>query len=311
MDLEMVLNELSLGTPAPDIVTARQWMSEFIQTLRQATTKGVKRVLRTQDDLNYLELALNYPLARWRNDQEVDLEERRFLRLLTTKAPLWKDVTDEIKDYFDCSEVFYEHESALGLGFAWVSDFLAVSLCSESIWDCSLLTLKIRKLDESGDIIEEEIELVHASRVIHIQTHQAWIKNRISTSVNSGLELWERRGKLFPHLQFCEAVKPQISNLQGGSPILAQVKKRLFELEESAKNWTVDAFSFESLPSKATPESESRLQQFQDELTILCPDEQSRLFSLHLRMTPGAWRLYFLPLEPQTVLVGYIGHKIV
>ena len=39
MDLEMVLNELSLLTPAGDIQTARQWMSELISTLRQATTR--------------------------------------------------------------------------------------------------------------------------------------------------------------------------------------------------------------------------------------------------------------------------------
>ncbi|MCL2939234.1 MAG: hypothetical protein MGU50_23250 [Trichodesmium sp. MAG_R02] len=33
------------------------------------------------------------------------------------------------------------------------------------------------------------------------------------------------------------------------------------------------------LPSKTTPESDSRIQQFRQELTIKCPDTKERLFS--------------------------------
>lgn len=73
-------NELSLCTPAPDIITARQWMSQLILTLRQATTTGVRRILRTSNEINSLEIAPDYPIARWRNDPEVDREERRFYR---------------------------------------------------------------------------------------------------------------------------------------------------------------------------------------------------------------------------------------
>ncbi|WP_273249565.1 hypothetical protein [Limnospira indica] len=78
MTVEMVLNELSLRTLAADIPTARQWMSVFIQTLRQATRSGVKRVVRTQDDINSIQLAPEYPLAKWRNDPQVNREEQRF-----------------------------------------------------------------------------------------------------------------------------------------------------------------------------------------------------------------------------------------
>ena len=93
----MVLNELSL-TPAADIPTARQQMSNLIGTLREATASGVKRVLRTQSNINTVELAPGYPVARWRND--IDKEERRFFTSLTTKAPFWSDVAEEIKNDF-------------------------------------------------------------------------------------------------------------------------------------------------------------------------------------------------------------------
>ena len=313
MDLEMVFNELSLRTPAPDIPTARQWMTELIQTLRKATSSGVKRVVRTQDDMNIIQLAPGYPLAKWRNDPSVIREERSFFRLLTTKAPFWTDVAEEIKNDFDLSEVLYQGERASGLGFAFVSDSLTVSLCSEVIWDGSYLTLNITQLDEHDNLIEEQVEIVHASRSEHITEHNNWIQNRIRTSVRDGGDLWQRRDELFPHLEFCASVEGQICSLLAGYPMLIQVTKRLFELEEAAKVWTSGFFDLESLPSKATPESDSRLKEFKNKLTIQCPDGTNRLFSLHLRMTPGAWRLYFFPLNPedtQKILVGYVGQKL-
>jgi hypothetical protein len=310
MTLEMVLNELSLETPAPDIPTARQWMSELIQTIREATTTGVKRILRTKDDINSIELAPNYPIARWRNDREVNREERRFFRLLTTKAPFWTDVAEEIKNDFDLSDIFHQRKSASGLAFAFVSDSLPVSFLSKEIWDCSFLTLDIIQLHGNNNLIEEQQEIVHASKRIHVQKHRHWIKNRIRISVGNGAKLWQRRNELFPHLEFCDSVEKQISSLAVNSPILTQIKKRLFELEEAAKNWTEGNFELESLASKATPESESRLQEFKSELTIQCPDGEDRLFTYHLRMTPGAWRLYFIPFKSGHVIIGYIGRKL-
>lgn len=310
MTVEMVLNELSLRTLAADIPTARQWMSVFIQTLRQATRSGVKRVVRTQDDINSIQLAPEYPLAKWRNDPQVNREEQRFFRSLTTKAPFWTDVAEDIKSKFDLSDISYRGNVAPGLGFAWVSDSLAVSLLSEPIWNESHLTLDIIQLDENDNLIEEQVNVFHASQTQHIPAHINWIQNQIRTSVRDGGDLWQRRDDLFPHLEFCPAVKQQMNSLRYGDPMLTQVKKRLFELEEAAQNWTEEGFNLDTLPSKATPESDSRLQNFQNQLTIECPDDQWRLFSLHLRMTPGAWRLYFFPLTPGTILIGYVGQKI-
>ena len=50
MDLEMVLNELSLHSPAPDVHIARQRMSTLLRTMRIAIQNGVNRVLRTHEN---------------------------------------------------------------------------------------------------------------------------------------------------------------------------------------------------------------------------------------------------------------------
>jgi hypothetical protein len=311
MDLEMVLNELSLRTPAADIATARQLMSELIQTLSHATRSGVQRVLRTHNDINSIEIAPGYPVVRWRNDNEVSQEERRFFRTLTSKAPFWSDVSEIIKNDFDLSEILYEGEAARGLCFALVSDALAVSLLSDSCWDCSKLNLEVTQVDDNEELIAKHIELFHACRIKHVKEHAEWIQYRIRVIVNDGLELWNRRNELFPSLEFCEEVAKQMQCLQAGNPMLRQVVKRLDELEKYCKTWIDGAFDYNCLPSKATPESDSRLNQLKKQLTFKCSDGKQRIFSLHLRMTPGAWRLHFCTeLGPGKIIIGYIGQKI-
>ncbi|NET62663.1 MAG: hypothetical protein F6K47_43210 [Symploca sp. SIO2E6] len=309
MDLEMVLNELSLQTPADDEKTARQLMSELISTVRQATITGVKRVIRTADDINNIELAPGYPVARWRNDKVVDLEERRFFRTLIAKAPFWADVAEAIKSDFNLSDVFYQGEEARGLCFALVSDAFPVSLNSETRWDCSRLELTVTRFEDE-ELIDEYLEIVHASRRNHVQEHADWIKHRIQILVSDGVELWNYRKELFPSLEFCDKVRQQLQSLKNGNLMLQQVMKKLHELENYCKTWTTGAFSIESL-RKATPESESRLQQFKQQLTFRCPDGRERIFSLHMRLTPGSWRLHFSEkLGPGKILIGYIGPKI-
>ncbi len=89
MDLEMVLNELSLETEsAASVQIARQQMTDFLGTVRVAIKLGVKGILRTSTDLNYVSLAPGYLLSQWRNDNEVDRETRQFFRSLGYKSSI-------------------------------------------------------------------------------------------------------------------------------------------------------------------------------------------------------------------------------
>lgn len=311
MELEMVLNELSLKTPASDVYTARQLMSGLIATLRQAKASGVKRVLRTSDEIHSLELAPNYHIYQWRNDPEVDREESRFFRTLVTKAPFWTDLFEEFKDEFDLSEIRYQGEKADGIGFALVIDGLPVSFNSEAQWNHSYLSLEVLRIDDSQEIVSETVEIVHASCRSHVKEHNNWIQNRFRTEILDGEQLWKQKEKLFPSLEFCDEVYKQINYLDNGKPIFRQVIKKLFELEEYSKNWTDGAFKLETLASKASVESQSRIREFENELTFKCSDSEERLFSLHVRITPGAWRLHFCTeLGPGKIIIGYIGCKI-
>ncbi len=206
----MVLNELSLQTPVADISTARKLMSELIQTLRQAKSLGVKPILRTHSNINNIELFCDYPIASWRNDKIVDLEERRFFRSLILKAPFCEDAVEEIKSKFDLSEVWHQGKLSEGLLFALISNSLAISLLSHPQWDTDFLELQVTELDENEELTDYSEKIVHASRSIHVKQHTEWIKNRIKNLLFDrqidGQLLWERKGEFFPSLIFCEQI---------------------------------------------------------------------------------------------------------
>jgi hypothetical protein len=313
VDFDLILNELSLQNPVPNEHIAQQMMSDFVKTVKAIKDQGLKINLRTKDDFHNIILAPNYPLGRWFKD--ADQIERLFIKNLATKTPFSTDILNlEIKNIEDSaglSEFICEGKQAIGLGIAHLLNTIAISLLSDKCWDCNSLCVEFRRIDEDGEVIDEVVNIIHVSRKNHVQEHGIWIQNRIRTGLINGVDLWNQRNELFPSLIFCENVGKQLESLNKGEPILEQVKKRLFELEEYCQNWTTGSFNSEAIGCKVTPESDSRLKQLKREFTFKCPDGEKRIFSWHLRMTPGAWRLHFFAdLAPGKIIIGYIGIKI-
>lgn len=312
MNLEMVLNELSLKNRADSIQEAQKWILNLVDTALLAIdisgmTKGVLRA----DQNSYTSLiADNYSILDWCADQSVDRSKRVFL-LSSIKIPFEADINNqEIQSKQLISDFFYEEEPSKGLGWAFLMDTLAVSLPSDERWKNSHLKLVFEELDDSDNLISTTVNVIHASQISHVIDHTIWLKKLLELSVSSSEELWERKDELFPHLKFCDHVEQQIKTLLVGDPMFKQVKRKLFELEESSKNWKAGSFNYDTLASKASPESKSRLEQFDKELTFRCPDQTEKTFTLHVRMTPSAWRLYFFPSKPGQIIIGYIGRKI-
>ena len=311
MDLEMVLNELSLRTPAADIPTARQLMSELITTVRTATAQGVKKVIRTQSDFQLTILAPDYPVARWRNDNEVDREARRFFLTLITKAPFLVDILDpKLEDTVNLSEFKYQGIPASGLGIAYLLETLALSLASEQCWECSRLQMDFRRLDENGEVIDEIVEIIHVSCSKHLQEHVDWIKKRIRTGVSDGVELWNRREELFPNLEFCDAVSKQLQNIRTRQLELQPVVKTLFELQNCCKNWNTGFFSVEGYLLEESGESEATVNKYSKERTFRCPDGQERVFERHVKLRLCNWRIHFFAEKPGKVIIGYVGRHL-
>lgn len=310
MDLEMVFNELSIDTPAENIQEARQWMAGFIDTIRSASVAGVNRVLRTHIDVNNTLLALEYPLARWRNDGDVDLEVIRYFRSLTSKYPPLEDLP-EIKNDMLAQDFFYQDRQSYGFGIAYLLESLSISLPSSADWNANMIDIQTQWLDDNGELVSKDIQIPHASNSLHIDELAGWIEDRLKVSVRNGEDLWNRREELFSNLIFCNHVVKRILPLQSGDPLFRQIVKRLYELQTYCSAWNEGAFAPDQLRFKATVESESTMRNYSKERTFNCQDGNEITFTWHGRMTPGAWRIYFDPtIGPGMMQIGYIGPKL-
>lgn len=313
MELEMVLNELSLQPVAEDVLTARRRMVELISTMSAATRSGVSRVLRTHRDLNAEELASGYPIAQWRNDHDVDRDVRRFFTSLATKAPYLVDINDStITDRAAESDFLYHESPAMGLGTAYLLDNLAISIRSVLHWHADHLDITYRYLDSNGEILEETVNVTHASHKDHILEHSSWIKAHLNTTINSGLDIWQQRERLFPNLQFCDSVGETLQQFTSGNSPLHLVVKKLLELERFCVQWQElgGAFELKNMPLKGSVESDATLQMYSREHTFRCPDGIERVFSLHVRINQD-WRLHYYPLAGQSkLIIGYIGEHL-
>jgi hypothetical protein len=309
MGLDMILNELSFGMVAEDVRSARERMTGLVETIRMCVQCGTSRALRTKPDINEVELAAGYNIARWRNDDLVDRDLRRYFGSLTAKAPLLAaDLNMEQLRALAVSEIRIDGEVAEGLGFAWLMGTLAVSIRSDVRWDADLLAIRVIALNDDGEIEEHDSIVHHASQPNHANRHAPWISDNKRSSITGGEDLWRRRDDLFPHLAFAPDTETQICPLHINEPIFRNVVNMLFDLESYFATWAAGPFRADRIGRRITPESDATLLQYRQERTFMCPDGVSIVFSWHGRLTPGEWRLYIHPeTRSRRCVVGYIG----
>jgi len=201
MAVEMVLNDLSLLSPVSERGVARSLMTDLIAVLSTAQRSGVK-TLRTRDNLYDLMLAPGYPIAGWLHDNQVEREERSFLRTLGTKTPLLAEIIDpSVQEEESLADFKHQGEPAYALGIAYLLNALAVSFHSESRWNCANLDLEITKLEDGTNaetataeliLTTSTAKLIHASRREHIVGHKSQIEYRLRT------EPWHPQDELLP-----------------------------------------------------------------------------------------------------------------
>ena len=310
MTAELVLNELSLDR-APAVEPARARMLELIHTCHLAQSAGASRMLLLPEDAVQQELTEGYSLWHWANDPLVDLELRRKFLAMASYGPFTEKVLGlEALEHLEISEYFHAERAAKGLSAAHLLDGLAVSMASDAAWDRQTLAIQVLSLDEAADLIEGEVEVRHACGPNHVQNHRDWLAAWRRAQVTRGADLWQRRAELFPALTFCERVEAQLCEIEGGDPHLRQALRRLSQLNDYFAGWSDGPFDRSALLD-CDPESQATLEQYREQHSFRCPDGKARLFSWHVPLTPGAWRLFFVPDgKSRKAIVGHIGPKL-
>lgn len=309
--MELYFNELSVR-PADRREIGWRWLTNLVNIYKVACGKGFKGV-RISGTLLEEQIAEDYTFGQWLNDPGVERDTRLLFMTQFLKYPFIEDVLEQkASNGSRLYEFKYRNKAAKGLRAAFLFDSLALSLASDADWNTSAIGITVSCCsEEEADIVKSDESVRHVRSLTHFDDLEEWILGKKKASVPNGKILWLKRRELFPHLLFSENVKGQIESLTKNNPGFVQVRKRLFALGVYFSNWQEGPFNINDLPANITPESERRLNKLRQKLTLMCEDGKSRLFSWHLRYTPGSGRIYVFPHEETRMChVGYIGPKI-
>ncbi|MCW2276739.1 hypothetical protein [Heliophilum fasciatum] len=314
--MELFFNDLSAtymgvaeGPEEPVELAGREVMDQMLDVCRAAIAQGAERVLRTRESLFALEIMPGYSLVRWLNDAHVEKEKKQLFKALIGKGTFLQALDHDQ----GCVEFNFDGQEALALGAAYLFGGLAVSLPAHERWHMHEVLLKMMALRDDEELEEEEVLVPHATSLAHLQEHRQWMEKERKPLITSGEELWQRRKALFPALRFCPRVQDQLAACDPA--VLQPIYKRLDALNQAFQNAaerdTASALPLTLIGSKVTPETAETLQRYEQEHTFLDPDGEWRLFSWHVRLTPGKWRIFFADdPERQGAIIGHIGEKL-
>lgn len=308
MKPEIVVNELSFAQQASSVAKARDQMQLFLRVIAKATSHGFSRALRTHEDLSSTLLAQDYPIAKWRNDNDVDRDLRQSFKSLITKIPLLSDAEDDsLEVKTKLFEFYYQSTLAHGLGAAYLLNTLAISLDGE-LWRKHEIDIEGHYLDHDGNLTEESFTVAHACEPQHVECNLS-ILTQLDQSDLSGECLWRQRVSLFPNLSFCDQAGANLISLDSSNPLMKHIIKKLSDLNSYCDNWHSGAFDASALRNVSL-ESESTMNNpiLRKKREAMCPDGITRVFEWHQKISLQAWRIHFLPVRHDApIVIGYIG----
>jgi hypothetical protein len=307
--MEIVFNELSALGAYQSPRDAQQGMHRLVQVARSIVRHGADRTIRTTSDFMERYLAPEYRVANWLNDKTVDLEERRFVKAVTGKAPHLEDCFKiEENKREEIIEFFFGKETALGLGVAFLWDAPAVSLDGDGRFASDTAPILLRMLGEDGDLKEEMVEACCLSTLDQVARREPWIRKRVQGEVRTGAELWKRRQSLLSSLVFCADAVEQVQKLTGSESYFRQILRHLFELDRYVADWLSGPFSLAGVSWSEESGETLRHPEYGPMRRFLCPNGFERTFSLHTKPTGGNVRIHFFPLRVKRIAyVAYIG----
>jgi hypothetical protein len=312
--MQSFINELSL----PALPTNQDVVGMFSalgKCYKDCRAMGLREIKVHSTFYNH-QFAPGYSFLHWVADHNADEDLRVLLKSVMGTMPF---VDEILVGYENENNVVlkmeYNNQLCIGLGLASNILFHTVTLSYDAIqWSLNEypVSVTIAEEDATGNIVEnvKAGTAFNISADAHVATHQHFINTKVKSTIQNGRELWLKREELFPNLHFCDLVREQIASMNANTMGFQIIIERLFDLQNVAVKCTGVGVKPADFPTLTTPESDSRLKDFSEQLTIKCPDGEKRLFSWHSRFTPGAGRIHFIPYEERKIfLVGSIANQ--
>ena len=310
---ELVLNDVSIA--AADQSTAMDWLADIAKGMSSLVIKQVvQNTLRTSrplQDIHYRDNSSLWEVILALRQRGL-VDEHRFLMRSSVKSPLTNELEQSVKDRFlACEGRRFPSPAGNSLVLCAISDGIAVSFPSDSVWDRNLIKVDFYELkdDGSGEVSEEETfeEIDNLARSDHAPPICERHRQSLRGQITGYAELWNKRGQAFPNLIFGPDIEDHLAKLNTGD--LGTIVGKLASLNAAAAEWPDVGGGTPQWKTKVTNESESLQNDAKkrEKRQFRSYDGTSQLFLWHARFgNSGRIHLRFDP-SSHEVEIGYIG----
>ena len=302
MDLKLFLNELSVdGRASHDKAVAA--VDCLVHTLLELKRRRPSIAVMASEPFWSREISPGYSLRVWCDEnRSANRDLVRWLTSLLQRAP-HKSLAEVENDGI---EYFFQDTVVEGLGWAHLTDGMALSFSIEEKWDAPFLHLKRRILGEQGDLIDDCVEARHLVRPDHIKPHLDWV-TKDSFGFTSGAGVWESCGEVYPFIRFLPAVERMLRDVN--PTYVRGIQQELALLNRAVGDWKPSDKDEPTWLSKVSPEHEQRRKRRL--FDYIDSDGEIHTFHQHVRYTPGPGRIHFRFSSGEAkVVVAYIGRKV-
>ena len=315
---ELILNDASIA--AADQRTAMDWLVDIAKGMSLLVVKQVvQNTLRTSRPIQEIYYRGNRSLwdAIFALKQQGLVDEHRFLMRSSVKSPLIHELGQGIKDRFlACEGRTFPSPEGDPLVLCAISDGIAVSFPSDSVWDGNLIKVDFYELkdDGSGEVSEEETfeEIDNLARSDHAPPIYERHRRSLRGQITSYAELWNNRKQAFPYLIFGPDVEDHLKKLNTGD--LGTIVGKLANLNAAAAEWPNVGGGAPPWETRAKVANESESLQndvkLRERRRFKSHDGTPQLFLWHARFSySGRIHLRFDP-SSHEIEIGYIGKHL-
>ena len=207
----------------------------------------------------------NFTFEKWLGElKHRDVEAYR-LFMIFWKNIVWYEPEEDF-------EFIYEKQYLTGAMEAVISDSFIISLCVDHKWEKDKIEGNLYSLIEDRSQ-KAEINNLYTQEQVNFEPYLTFLKT-VRLKIYSYKDLWEKRSKLFPYLEFCPSIEKEIVSLE--TFYINQVLCKLKELNEYSREYSGQRFRPELL-TKTTPETNETLKKYAQQHTFYDQDNKSHL----------------------------------
>lgn len=130
--------------------------------------------------------------------------------------------------------------------------------------------------------------------------------------INSIQDFWDHKADIFPNLEFCDSVFPQIDVFSLADDRFKLIYSKLEVLNAFTSKWKHGPFNYKGLGLDNSPDTKQRRKNTSDQRTFQCPNIGEVVFNLHIKWYFGKedFRMYYHPnAADYKCYIGYVGNK--